>query len=397
MHAQHIIKRFIETQLPGMHAARRAVFTQAVAAVVGGHLLSLTRLARALSAGLGLKAALKCIDRFIGNARIEREAELVGERLLACLSQLSTTLVIVVDWSAVAPGGQFVELRAAVSYPGMGRALTVYSQVCSQRQLGNAQLERALLEALHAWLVGWQGQVIVVSDAGFRSPWFAHIERLGWGWVGRVRGAVYIASSQAGQWSWQQAASWFTQASTCAQRHSHCCLSKQARVDCAVVLVRKRLRHAKRYGCVGHGSSPKATREARQSAHEPWLLVHSASLSQAYRPEQIVAIYAQRMQIEECFRDSKCAVNGMGQAIARSRSALRLHALLLIATLAAFLMWHIGQLGEAEGLHRRYKATTRAARELSFISLARLLCALSQLPLSEFAIHALFQRLGVRR
>jgi hypothetical protein len=302
-----------------------------------------------------------------------------------------------VDWSAAAPGGKFVELRAAVSYPGMGRALSLYSRVCPQKQLGNAKLERAFLDVLKTWLAGYAGQVVVVSDAGFRAPWFAHIEALGWAWVGRVRGSVCLARGAAPlQGGWRQASVWFTEARAQAQRHSHCLLSKQARLACEVVLVKKRLRGGKRYRCPGHGSTPKAAREARQAAHEPWLLVHSASL-RTYRAEQIVAFYALRMQIEECFRDSKCAINGMGQSISRSRSALRVHALLLIATLAAFLMWHIGQLGEAEGLHRRYKATTRQARELSFISLARLLCALPGLPLSEFAIHALYQRLGLRR
>ena len=41
------------------------------------------------------------------------------------------------------------------------------------------------------------------------------------------------------------------------------------------------------------------------------------------------------MQIEENFRDTKSLAFGMGTEIGRSRSALRLQALLLIATLAA--------------------------------------------------------------
>ena len=137
-------------------------------------------------------------------------------------------------------------------------------------------------------------------------------------------------------------------------------------------------------------------REAKASAREPWLLVHAYALRR-YAPKQIVAFYASRMQIEENFRDNKSVVYGMGQDISRSRSARRWQALLLIATLAAFLLWHIGQLAEAEGLHRRFKATTRVARELSLITLARLLCALPTLPLTDFAVHVLYQRIGVRQ
>jgi hypothetical protein len=102
------------------------------------------------------------------------------------------------------------------------------------------------------------------------------------------------------------------------------------------------------------------------------------------------------MQIEENFRDSKSTELGMGLEVSQSRSAPRLHALLLIGTLAAFQLWHIGQLAEAEGLHLRFKATTRLARELSIITLAKLLCVLPSLPLTHVAIHALHERLGLQ-
>lgn len=396
MHAFDMVLGFIETHLGAMHAARRPVLAQAVAAVMGGHYLSLTRIARGLTGSVRLKAALKRIDRLIGNGRIEQEARLVGARLLEQLSKGQGPLVIVVDWSAVNPGSSFVELRAAVSYPGMGRALTVYQQVVAQSKLGNYKIERALLKQLHAWL-GERKQVIVVSDAGFRRPWFAQVESLGWHWVGRVRNGVLLAHPGAGaQWCWQQPKEWFAQASARAKRIGNCLLSKAGRWPCEVVLVRKRVMGGKRYRCPGYGSTPKAAGEARQSAKEPWLLVHSAGLN-GYTPEQIVAFYAARMQIEECFRDNKSLRFGMGQELGRSRSALRLHALLLIATVASFLMWHIGQLGEVEGVHHHFKATTRQRRELSLISLARLMCTLAPTHLSEFAIHALFRRLEIRQ
>jgi hypothetical protein len=395
MHAHHIVQRFIDSHLMLMHAARRQVLGQAVAAVVAGHYLSLTRIARALSGPIRLKAALKRIDRLIGHRRIEQEARLVGALLLEQLSKLSGPLVIVVDWSAVNPGGSFVELRAAVSYPGLGRALTVYQQVYPQSQLGNCELECALLDQLHRWLDGRSG-VIVVTDAGFRRPWFTHVQALGWSWVGRVRRGVLLAAPGAQHWCWESVSRWLRRATGRAQRIGTCWLSKTGRWPCEVVLVRRSAVGRKRYRCPGYGSASRAAREAGQSAKEPWLLVHSAQLN-GYTPEQIVAFYAARMQIEECFRDNKSLRFGMGQELGRSRSALRLHALLLIATLASFLMWHIGQLAEAEGVHRHFKATTRLKRELSLISLARLICSLPPLHLSKFAIHALYERLEIRQ
>jgi len=162
-----------------------------------------------------------------------------------------------------------------------------------------------------------------------------------------------------------------------------------------MVLYRRRAVARAHYGRPGHGPTAKARREARASAREPWLLAHSRDL-RTLRPDEIVALYGRRMQIEENFRDSKSIALGMGLELSQSRSALRLHALLLIGTLAAFLLWHIGQLAEAEGLHRRFKATTRDARELSIITLAKLLCAQHSLPLTDVAIRALNDRLGLR-
>jgi hypothetical protein len=390
-HASRIVQGFVQRHLSSIHAARRQLWCQAVSAVMGGHLLSLSRLARAVMGEGTQKAALKRVDRLVGNKRIGQEAQVVAAALLRTLCRGGQPLVIAVDWSAVSPGGAFVELRATLTWLGMGRGLTIYQQVYPESKLGNGRAERALLDTLHRWMPAG-AEVIVVTDAGFRRPWFTHVERLGWSWIGRIRAGVCLSRDRT---HWEQASAWFAKATGKACRWSQCWLTRRFRFACDVVLYRRRAVGGKRYGRTGHGSTPKARREASASAREPWLLAHSPQLG-TFRAEEIVALYGQRMQIEENFRDSKSPQLGMGLQLSQSRSAPRLHALLLIATLAAFLLWHIGQLAEAEGLHRRFKATTRIARELSIITLAKLLCALPRLPLTEIAIHALDERLGLQ-
>ena len=390
-HARKIVQGFVHGQLRLIHAARCELWCAAVSAVMGGHWLSLSRLARALMGESTQRAALKRVDRLIGNKRIGQEARVVGAALLRVLCRGGQPLVIAVDWSAVAPGGAFVELRAALTWLGMGRGLTIYQQVYPESKLGNGRAERALLDTLQRWMPA-DVEVIIVTDAGFRRPWFTHVERLGWSWIGRVRAGVCVSRDRT---HWAKATAWFARATGQACRWSPCWLTRRYRFACDMVLIRHRVLGGRRYGRAGHGSTPKARREAQASAKEPWLLAHSARL-RPYRAEQIVAMYARRMQIEENFRDSKSADLGMGLQISQSRSALRLHALLLVGTLAAFLLWHIGQLAEAEGWHRRFKATTRSARELSIITLAKLLCALPRLPLTDTAMQALNERLGLR-
>lgn len=390
-HAKKIVQGFAQKHLNAIHAARRGLLCSAVSAVMSGHLLSLSRLARALMDQGRLKTALNRVDRLMGNQRIAREAQVVGAALLRILCWGGQPLVIAVDWSAITPGGTFVELRAVATRAGMGRGLTVYQQVHPESQLGNARAERALLDTLHTWIPTGI-EVIVVTDAGFRRPWFAHVERLGWSWIGRIRAGVCVSRDRT---HWEQASAWFAKATGKACRWSDCWLTRQYRFACDMVLYRRRALGGKRYGRAGHGSTPKARREAKASAREPWLLSHSPQLRR-FRAEEIVALYGLRMQIEENFRDIKSVQLGMGLEISQSRSALRLHALLLIGTLAAFLLWQIGQLAETEGLQKRFKATNRTARELSIITLAKLLCGMHSIPLTDFAIKTLDERLGLQ-
>lgn len=390
-HATKIVQNFVHKNLSLIHAARRQLLCAAVCAVMGGHLLSLSRLARALMGQSNQKAALKRVDRLMGNQRIAQEARIVGAALLRTLCRSAQPLVIAVDWSEVAPDGVFVELRAVATCTGMGRGLTIYQQVYPEKKLGNARAERMLLKTLHDWMPAGV-QVIIITDAGFRRPWFTQVERLGWSWVGRIRSGVGVSRDGT---HWEEASAWFAKATRQACRWSDCWLTRQFRFACDMVLYRRRAVGGKRYGRAGHVSTPKARRESKASAREPWLLAHSACL-RSYRAEEIVALYGLRMQIEENFRDSKSTHLGMGLEVSQSRSAPRLHALLLIGTLAAFLLWHIGQLAEAEGLHLRFKATNRVARELSIITLAKLLCAQQSLTLTDAAIRALNERLGLR-
>jgi hypothetical protein len=390
-HAQTIVQNFISKRLGVIHAARRPLLCAAVGAVMSGHLLSLSRLARGLMGQSTQRAALKRVDRLLGNRRIGAEARIVGAALLRAVCRGTGTLVIAVDWSPVAPGGAFVELRAAVTYPGMGRGLTIYQQVYAQAKLSDGHAERALLRTLHAWVPAGIA-VIIITDAGFRRPWFAEVERLGWAWVGRIRAGVCV-SRDASQW--ERPSAWFTKATGKACRWSDCWLTRGSRFACDMVLYRRRAAGGKYYARAGHGSTGKVRREATASAREPWLLAHSKAL-RTLRADEIVALYRQRMQIEENFRDSKAPELGMGLELSQSRSAKRLHALLLIGNLAAFLLWHIGQLAEAEGWHHRFKATTRLARELSIITLGRLMCTMQCIPLTELALQALNKRLGIQ-
>src|SRR5262245_43153691 len=119
-HAGSIVQSFVHRYLGLMHASRRNSLCQAVCAVMEGSLLSLSRLARALMGQGTQKAALNRVDRLIGNKRVSQEARLVAVALLRLLCGGGQPVVIAVDWSAVCAGGAWVELRASLTWLGMG-------------------------------------------------------------------------------------------------------------------------------------------------------------------------------------------------------------------------------------------------------------------------------------
>lgn len=391
MHADQIVQQFLDTHLDAMHDARRRVMGRLVWAAMLGSWLSLSRLARGVSGpDCSMKARLKRVDRYVGHARTGCEGEQVAQALLERLCRWLSPLVIAVDWSATSPGGTFVELRASVVWLGMGRGLTVYQRVYPAAKQGNRIAESGLLASLAKWIPPGT-RVIVLTDAGFRAPWFKAVAEQGWGWIGRIRGGNKVCS---GDEDWREVVEFGCAAKPKPQRFADSLLTKRNRLHCDLVTVRCRRIGRPRYQRPGHGSKKKTAMEAGRSACEPWVLAHSIELRDL-RADEIVALYARRMQIEENFRDTKSLAFGMGAQIGRSRSAPRLQALLLIGTLASFLLWHIGQIAEAEGLHRRFMATTRKTRELSLLTLAKLLCERLDIPISPHGARALWQKLEI--
>mgnify|MGYP001584143063 CR=1 FL=1 len=104
--------------------------------------------------------------------------------------------------------------------------------------------------------------------------------------------------------------------------------------------------------------------------------------------------YAQRMQIEEAFRDLKSERFGLGFNASRSHNKARLCVLLLIACLTSFVLRLIGEVAKAQQLEFQFQSNTRRSRPvLSVVTLALLLVrkGLAGFPREE--LNAALQRL----
>ena len=106
-------------------------------------------------------------------------------------------------------------------------------------------------------------------------------------------------------------------------------------------------------------------------ARELRLVVSSPGLHNV-AADAIVSLYAQRMKIEQSFRDTKNTRLGLGLEIARSRSGPRFEMLLLLAQLASFVQRLTGEQAHHQQLVLQYMATRRTSRTvISVLTLGR--------------------------
>jgi len=166
-----------------MHVKRRECLARLTdAAQAGG--LGVVKIGKSLGAGTALKHRIKCVDRLLSNPHLcaERIAmyRAIAHRLLATLCRVG----IVVDWSELRADGSMQLLRAAVIVKE--RAVTVYEEVHPQKHLGSATIHRAFMRNLKSVLPP-NCQPVIITDAGFRAPWFKMLTKQGWTWIGRIR------------------------------------------------------------------------------------------------------------------------------------------------------------------------------------------------------------------
>ena len=111
----------------------------------------------------------------------------------------------------------------------------------------------------------------------------------------------------------------------------------------------------------GTRARSKHSRKNARSQTEPWLLAASCSLRQL-SAAAIAARYAQRMQIEPSFRDTKNARWGLGLERSGTRTPERLAVLVLIATLAQWVLYLVGQWAYDGQQQRHWQLTNRRSR-----------------------------------
>lgn len=335
MHACSVLQKVLSPVIASLDARNARNLLRAVAALLAGRRLTLMELARHWPRAERIGAPLKCVDRLLGNPRVQALRMQLYQAAMAWLVCCPRP-VLIVDWSELKSDGKWHLLRAGVA--ARGRTLTVYEEVHPEAHKNARAVETAFLRRLQALLPAGV-RPIVVTDAGFRVPWFRAVEALGWHWVGRVRYRARVRRLGAAETT-----AFMPHQALCRQASSHAvalgvfALTESQRLPCRLVLTRRARRGRVQRTRAGRRARASASRKFARRQREPWLLAASLSLA-ACSAAEIVRLYACRMQIEQSFRDLKSHRYGCAFEDTLTRTARRLEMLLLIHALASLLAW----------------------------------------------------------
>lgn len=356
MHAVQVLSRWLGRREVVGHTARAAALVRVVQALLVGGKLSLTQLGRNLAGRAHVKHQIKAVDRLLGNPHLQGERDRIYRAVARTLLAGNKRPVIIVDWSDFELGRQWLMLKAAI--PVGGRAISVYERVFPFKRYNSPGAHREFLQALRLVLPE-DCRPIIVTDAGFRGPWFRAVESYGWDWVGRIRNQIKYLREQTGRWCYTH--SLYPLATTKTRYVGEVALSRRHHYRFHLYLVRAYRPRAGRPPRRG----PRGPNAAmyRRLHRAPWLLATSLPHTQGSE-RRIKQLYTLRMQIEETFRDLKCHRWGFGLRYANCRTAKRLEVLLLVGTLAALVTWLVGLGARAMDWTRHLQANTVRKREV---------------------------------
>ena len=362
MHASEVLQRCFGSALMPMHARRRSVLMQAVDALVDGRRLTLTDLARSWPGAERIAAPLKKLDRLLSNRHLAAETtDLYAAVIRWCIRQPRP--VIVVDWSELDSKGRFHLLRAALAVGG--RTLTLWERVVPANHTNSPKHERDLLYALREAIPS-HVRPILVTDAGFRAPWFQAVSALGWDFVGRLRHRMLVKPMGVAdeREQWVPCRMLYALLTGAPRDLGLFDVVRNRPVQCRLVVHRKPRQGRLQLTRHGHRAKGTNSRENAEREAEPWLLATSIGHSEL-TATQIVALYARRMQIEQGFRDLKSHRYGVGFEDSLTRVKERLGILLVLHALACFAIWIAAKSAAPQAIATATDAIVRRCKRIT--------------------------------
>ena len=313
--------------------------------------LTIAGLGRSLKRNCHVKHKIKAVDRLFGNTKLQDDLFEFYKVIIEKIIGSNKTPIIIIDWSGLTPCGNFHFIRAAV--PVGGRALPILEMPFSLDKYTNPKTHRLFLKKLKTMLPQ-DCRPILLTDTGFRNPWFKLVLSFGWDYVGRVRNTC-CKSINNGEWLYVK--SLYKLATRKAQYLGEYLIARGNQLKTNAFIFKEIKKNRIKFNLAGKKISCSSSLKHQKREAEPLLIVTSLSIKN-YTPSQIIKLYQKRMQIEEGFRDLKNERSGFSLRQNRSMSIGRLSVALLIGAIGMFVLWVFGIACKIKNLHFRYQANT---------------------------------------
>jgi len=365
MHAVQLLHKIVKKSCVGIHSKRLDGLFVAVDALTISGKLSVTGLGRSLKNETSHKHNIKRIDRLVGNEKLYDESIALYITAAQWIIGNKKGIPILIDWSWL-PGAKLCVLRASV--PTQGRALTVYEEVHPKKKNNNHQVHKTFLQKLKT-IIPKECKPITITDAGFHSPFFKEVERLGWDWIGRIRNLTKHKKLKTE--NWVSCKELHDKATKIPSLFSEVILSKSTPIQCSVFLYKGKKKGRIAKNKLGVRRKAKASKVCANAGREPWVLATSFNGGEKIA-NKVVRLYKSRMQIEEGFRDLKSSRLGLSLEDSQTYKQKRFTILLLVGMLAILALSLLGKAGEQQKMQYQFQANT--ARKESVLSIFYLGC-----------------------
>lgn len=371
-------QNFLEKSLVGIHKKRVDSLTNATCALLKGGTLSITGLARARPGKAKRRSKIRMISRFLSNSEgiYKEQNEVykgVANNLLAGLEQIR----IAVDWSGCCTSDFFL-LRASLLHKG--RSIPIYNEIHPSIDQENDAVHKKFLVNLKKILPA-NRTIIIITDGGFKTPWFQSIASFGWRYVGRVRGRIKYSLDEGSSWNYiKDAHKYAKQNKIIDLGIGSLGKTTKTQLKCRFFVYKETPKGRKKKKQKGKSIFPDAEKMYSAMNREPWIIVTNVDEDFLKKNKNlsanlgsfIVQCYKKRMQIEQNFRDDKSPRWGFGWRYSRTDNIVTLAMLCLVATITTILLWLIGFYAEHKKWQYEFQANSiKNKRVLSFIFLAK--------------------------
>lgn len=351
-----------------IHKTRLKSLNPVISAVIKSKKLQLSQLGRSLKGKGKERSGIRLIDRLLSNSYYQKKSLVFYGAICKRVIGTQVSPDIVVDWSSLpnshlkTKGGEHCVLRAVL--PATGRGITLYEEVHPKKKENNAKVHKQFLARLRSVLP--EGcKPCILSDAGFKNPWFKAVLALDWDYLGRVRGLAHYDQGTG----YRPIKELFSQAQNKACYLGFWLVAKTNPLSHHIVLYKKPSKGRHKMTKTNKIDRSKASKKHSDAWKEPWCLVTSLA-EVVNNPHLAVLKYKRRMTIEENFRDTKSTQYGFSLDKNETINPERFTVWLMLAALASLICWLTGAMAEQLKIHLDFQANSyKHRRVLSFFYL----------------------------